>query len=37
MMELALALGWTLDEVRELDETQLATLVDVLQERHGRH
>ena len=35
MIELAVALGWTLAEVRALDDAELATLVDVLEARHG--
>jgi hypothetical protein len=32
-VELALALGWTPAQVDELDEAELATLVDVLDRR----
>jgi len=33
MIELAIATGWTLDEVRRLSDVELSTLVDVLEER----
>jgi hypothetical protein len=36
MIELAIVLGWRLDDVEALDDVQLATLVDVLQERETR-
>ena len=32
-VELAIALGWTLDAVRELDDAELATVLDVLEAR----
>lgn len=32
-VELALALGWTPAQVDELDDRELATLIDVLDER----
>jgi hypothetical protein len=36
-LELALALGWTLEAVDELADEELATLLDVLEDRrrHG--
>ena len=34
-LELALALGWTLAQIDELDDAELATLVDVLEERRA--
>jgi len=36
MIELAVATGWTLAEVRELDDDELATLIDVLASRSSR-
>jgi hypothetical protein len=36
MIELAVATGWTLDELRRLDDEELATLVDVLDARGRR-
>jgi hypothetical protein len=30
-VELALALGWTVDQVAQLDDAELATVLDVLQ------
>jgi|KBSMisStaDraftv2_1062788.scaffolds.fasta_scaffold33557_3 hypothetical protein len=36
MIELAVATGWTLSELRELDDAELATLVDVLGSRGRR-
>lgn len=36
MIELAVATGWTLDELRRLDDAELATLVDVLSSRSSR-
>lgn len=36
MLELALALGWTLEDVRRLDDRELSTLTALLEERHGR-
>jgi hypothetical protein len=35
MIELALALGRSPAELRELDDRELATLVDVLEARHA--
>ena len=35
-LELALALGWSLEAVRELDDRELATLVSILEERSRR-
>lgn len=35
-IELAIATGWTLEAVRALDDRELATVLDVVQERrHG--
>lgn len=36
MIELAVATGWAPAELQALDDDQLATLVDVLQERGSR-
>jgi hypothetical protein len=36
MIELALSTGWSLAELRALDEFELATVVDVLAERSRR-
>jgi hypothetical protein len=36
MIGLAVATGWTLAELRELDDRELATVVDVLEERSQR-
>lgn len=33
MVELSLALGWSLDRVRALDDVELATYVAALEER----
>ncbi len=33
MTELSLVLGWSLDEVKALDDRELSTLLDVLDER----
>lgn len=35
-VELAVALGWTLADVVALDDHELATVVDVLEERRRR-
>jgi hypothetical protein len=35
-VELALALGWPVAQVAELDGAELATLLDILERRHGR-
>ena len=36
MIELAVATGWRLEELEALDEVELATFVDVLEERQAR-
>ena len=36
MIELAVATGWTLEELRRLDDGELSTLVDVLGSKNGR-
>jgi len=35
-LELALALGWSLEAIEALDDRELATLVDLLNERAAR-
>jgi hypothetical protein len=35
VIELAVALGWRLEDVRALDDVELATVVDVLEARHS--
>jgi hypothetical protein len=36
MIELAVAVGWTLEELERLDDVQLATMIDVLERRARR-